>query len=109
MEEGIGWLGGEDIFADDHECGVCDTDVLFSLELAWIIRSHLLASLSYFLGTAKYYCVLAHIDSSAEKVGAHVGDYQSLLIGFGFQLRRKLRELDTIYSLQKALEYTFHD
>lgn len=28
MEEGIGWLGGEDIFADDHECDICDTDVL---------------------------------------------------------------------------------
>ena len=30
MEEGIGWLGGEDIFANNHERDVCDTDVLFS-------------------------------------------------------------------------------
>ena len=30
MEEEIGWLGGEDVFADDDECDVGDTDVLFS-------------------------------------------------------------------------------
>ncbi len=47
----------------------------FSAVSAWIARSRLLAVVAYFLGTAKYYCVLAHIDSSAEKVGAHVGDY----------------------------------
>ena len=29
MEEGIGWLGGEDVFADDHKRDICDTDVLF--------------------------------------------------------------------------------
>ena len=75
--------------------------MFFSLVSAWITRSHLLAVLAYLLGTAKYYCVLAHIDSSAEKVGTHVGDYQSLLVGFGFQLRGKSRELDTIYCLQK--------
>ena len=79
----------------------------FSLVSAWIARSHLIAALSYFLSTAKYYCVLAHIDSSAEKVGAHVGDYQSLLVGFGFQLRGKFGELDTIYCLQKQLEHMF--
>ena len=105
MEEGIGWLGGEDIFANDHECGVCDTNILFSR--VSVDRNHLLAVLSYFLGTAEYYCVLAHIDSSAEKVRTHVGDYQSLLVGYGFQLRRKLREFDTIYCLQKGLEYLF--
>ena len=70
-------------------------------------RNHLVAVLSYFLGTAEYYCVLVHIDSSAEKVGTHVGDYQSLLIGFGFQLRGELREFDTIYCLKKGLEYLF--
>ena len=49
--------------------------MFFSLMSAWIAGSGLLAVLSYFLGTAKYYCVFAHIDSSAEKVGAHIGDY----------------------------------
>ena len=81
--------------------------MFFSLVSAWIARSYSIATLSYFLGTAEDYCVLAHIDSSAEKVGAHVGDYQSLLVGFGFQLRGKIGEFDTIYCLQKQLGYMF--
>ena len=46
--------------------------MFFSVVSAWMARTRLFA---YLLGAAKYYCELAHIDSSAEEVGAHVGDY----------------------------------
>ena len=102
MEEGFGWLGGEDVFADDHECDICDTNVLFFGVSVDCNKSLALLFFAYFLGTTKYYCKIAHIDSSAEEVGAHVGDYQSLLFGCGFQLRGKLGEFDAVYCLPKG-------
>lgn len=73
--------------------------MFFPLVSAWITTKRLLA---YFLGTAKYHCELAHIDSSTEEVGAHVGDYQSLLFGCGLQLRGDLGEFDSIHCLPKG-------